>query len=193
MNTSITVNKGVSNLQKMKPIKRGLVIIYHGNGKGKTTAAIGMLIRAIGHGYKVAYLQFLKNSVSGETKFLSKISEVLFYPGGAGFVGIMGDKKSLDEHRKKAKETLKFASKILQEGTYYIVVLDEINCALSLGLLDPEEVLQVINSRKENVNVVLTGCIAPDKLIEIADIVTEMVKVKHIYDQGYLAKIGVDF
>lgn len=187
------MNKGALHLQKMKPIKRGLVIIYHGNGKGKTTAAIGMLIRAIGHGYRAAYLQFLKNSVSGETKFLSKISEVLFYPGGAGFVGIMGDKKSLDEHRKKAKETLKFASKILQEGNYYIVVLDEINCALSLGLLDLEEVLQTINSRKENVNVVLTGCTAPDKLIEIADIVTEMVKVKHIYDQGYLAKIGVDF
>ncbi len=177
----------------MKPIKRGLIVVYHGNGKGKTTAAIGMLIRALGHGYKVAYVQFLKNSVSGETKFLSKATGVLFYSGGLGFVGIMGDKKSLDEHRKKALETLEFVRKILNEGEYYIVVLDEINCALTLGLLKLDDVLRVIGSRKENVNVVLTGCTAPEKLIEVADIVTEMVKVKHIYDRGYLAKIGVDF
>ncbi|MDP8023088.1 MAG: cob(I)yrinic acid a,c-diamide adenosyltransferase [Nitrososphaeria archaeon] len=176
----------------MKPLKRGMVIVYHGNGKGKTTAAIGMLVRALGHGYKVAYVQFLKSSVSGETKFLSRTSGVLFYSGGLGFVGIMGDKKSLDEHRKKALETLEFARKILKED-YYIVVLDEINCALGLGLLNLDDVIDVIRSRKENVNVVLTGCTAPEKLIEIADIVTEMVKVKHIYDQGYLAKIGVDF
>ena len=176
----------------MKPLKRGMIIVYHGNGKGKTTAAIGMLVRALGHGYKVAFVQFLKSSVSGETKFLSKTSGVLFYSGGLGFVGIMGDKRSLDEHRKKALETLEFVRKILNED-YYIVVLDEINCALALGLLNLDEVLNAIQSRKENVNVVLTGCTAPEKLIEVADIVTEMVKVKHIYDQGYLAKIGVDF
>ncbi len=177
----------------MKPIKRGLIIVYHGNGKGKTTASIGMLIRALGHGYKVAYIQFLKSSVSGETKFLSKEPGVLFYSGGLGFVGIMGDKRSIDEHRKKALETLEFARKVLSEGDYYIVVLDEINCALALGLLKIDEVMPVIESRKDNVNVVLTGCTAPKELIEAADIVTEMVKVKHIYDRGYLAKIGIDF
>ncbi len=177
----------------MSIIKRGLIIVYYGNGKGKTTASLGMIIRALGHGYKAAYIQFIKSSVSGETKFLSRLSDVLVYSGGLGFVGIMGDSKAKEEHRKKAMETLGFATGIMKDPTYYVVVLDEINCALSLGLLQPNEVLAALRSRNERVNVVLTGCTAPKEIIDEADIVTEMVKVKHIFDQGYLAKIGVDF
>ncbi len=177
----------------MKPLKRGLVIVYYGDGKGKTTAALGIIMRAVGHGYRAAYIQFIKSSVSGETKFLSKQPDVLVYTGGSGFVGIMGDRKNIEEHRRRARETLDFAERVMKEGLHYVVVLDEINCAVSLGLLDEDSVVRAVNARKENVNVVLTGCTASEKILEIADIATRMVKIKHIYDQGYLAKIGVDF
>lgn len=175
-------------------LRRGLVIVYYGDGKGKTTAAIGIMLRSVGHGYRAALVQFIKsNANSGELKALRGIPGVEVYVGGLGFVGIMGDRKNIEEHREKAAETLRVAASYLSSGQYYVVVLDEVNCAVSTGLLSPDEVLKAIRGRSERTSVVLTGCTAPEEFIREADIVTEMRKVKHVFDEGYLAKIGIDF
>ena len=178
----------------MKPIKRGLVIFYYGDGKGKSTAAFGTAIRALGHGYRVLVVQFIKsNKASGESKFFSAQPNLEMYVGGAGFVGIMNDRKSFEEHQRAAQSTLEFAKNALKSGKYFLVILDEANCAVKLGLIGIDDLISAIESRSENTNVIVTGCGPEEKLIEKADIVTEMKKVKHIYDQGYLAKLGIDF
>jgi len=178
----------------MKPIRRGEVIFYYGDGKGKSTAAFGAAIRAAGHGYKVLIVQFIKsNSASGESKFFSSLPNFKLYVGGAGFVGIMNDKKSFDEHREAAGKTLRYAQEALKSGEYFLVVLDEANCAVKLGLIAIDELIYSIKERSDKTSVIVTGCGPEERLIEMADIVTEMKKVKHIYDQGYLAKLGIDF
>ncbi len=178
----------------MKPIKRGELIFYYGDGKGKSTAAFGAAIRALGHGYRVLIIQFIKsNKASGEGKFLSGQSNLEIYVGGSGFVGIMNDRKSIEEHRRAAQSTLEFARNALKSGEYFLVVLDEANCAVKLGLIGIDDLISALDSRSEKTSVIVTGCGPEEKLIEKADIVTEMKKVKHIYDKGYLAKLGIDF
>lgn len=180
--------------QAIKVLRRGLVIVYFGDGKGKTTAALGIILRAVGHGYRVALVQFIKsNTNSGELKALRGLANVDIYVGGLGFVGIMGDKRSAEEHKIRAVETLKLATEYLKSGRYYVVVLDEVNCAVNAGLLTSEEVISAVRQRSEFTSVVLTGCKAPEEFIKEADIATEMKKVKHIFDEGYIAKIGIDF
>ncbi|MEM4101830.1 MAG: cob(I)yrinic acid a,c-diamide adenosyltransferase, partial [Conexivisphaerales archaeon] len=163
-------------------------------GKGKSTAAFGAAIRAVGNGYSVLLVQFIKsNKASGEGKFFSSVPNLELYVGGSGFVGIMNDRKSIEEHKKAAKKTLEFAGNALRSGKYFLIILDEVNCAVKLGLIGIDELIATLDARSENTNVIVTGCGPEEKLIEKADIVTEMKKVKHIYDQGYLAKLGIDF
>ncbi|MDG6927992.1 MAG: cob(I)yrinic acid a,c-diamide adenosyltransferase [Nitrososphaerota archaeon] len=178
----------------MKPLKRGELIFYYGDGKGKSTAAFGAAIRAIGNGYNVLVVQFIKsNKASGEGRFFSSLPNLQLYVGGSGFVGIMNDRKSIEEHRKAAKSTLEFASNALKSGKFFLVILDEANCAIKLGLIGIDELIAVLDARSTSTNVIVTGCGPEEKLIEKADIVTEMKKIKHIYDQGYLARLGIDF
>lgn len=178
----------------MKPLKRGELIFYYGDGKGKSTAAFGTAIRAIGNGYSVLVVQFIKsNKSSGEGRFFSSLPNLQLYVGGSGFVGIMNDRKSIEEHKKAAEITLDFARDALKSGKYFLVILDEANCAVKLGLIEIDELITALDARSERTNVIVTGCGPEEKLIEKADIVTEMKKVKHIYDQGYLAKLGIDF
>lgn len=173
---------------------RGLVIIYTGEGKGKTTAALGLALRAVGRRMKVLMIQFIKEAgSSGEHFSVGKLEpEFELVPTGKGFVGMAGDTHPFGEHRKAAEMGLELARKRIMSGEYDIVILDEICCALSLGLLRIEDVIELIDKKPEKVTLVLTGRGANPRLLEKADLVTEMREVKHPFEKGKWAKIGID-
>jgi|SRR3989344_5127799 len=173
---------------------KGLIIVYTGNGKGKTTAALGMALRTVGWGGKVLVIQFIKAWKTGEHKAIEKfIKDITIIPAGSGFVGIMGDKKTKEEHTASAKKALKLAKKEIMSKKWPLVILDEINGALEGKLVEFKEVLSLLASKPEEVTMVLTGRQAKPEIIERADLVTEMKKIKHPFDSGILAKKGVDY
>ena len=179
--------------EQAKPV--GLTIVYTGDGKGKTTAALGMCLRAVGYGYRVCIIQFVKGSWKyGEIDGIKRLEpEVEFYRMGKGFVGIIDDQLPFEEHQKAAMETLVFAKEKLASGKYDIVILDEINVAVQLGLIEVEKVLELIRIKPEKVHLVMTGRGADSEVIEKADLVTEMREIKHPYQKGILGQKGVDF
>ncbi len=173
----------------------GLTIVYTGDGKGKTTAALGMCVRAAGYGFKNCIVQFIKGSWKyGELDGLKQLKpEVEIYQMGKGFVGIIDDELPFEEHRKAAVKALEFAKGKMSSGKYNIIILDEINVAMKLGLLEVEDVLEFVNDKPENVHLVLTGRGAFSEIIDKADLVTEMKEIKHPYQKGILAQKGIDF
>ncbi len=175
--------------------KNGLVIVYTGKGKGKTTAALGMALRAVGYSYKVCMIQFIKGSWHYGEMTSSKRLEPEFEitAVGRGFVGIIDDKTPVEEHKRIANEALHIAQEKIFSEKYEIVILDEVNYAVNLGLVKLDDVLELIRKKPKNVNLVLTGNYAKDKLIELADLVTEMRDVKHPFKSGIRAKKGIDF
>ncbi len=175
--------------------EQGLTIIYTGKGKGKTTAALGIALRAAGYEKKICMIQFIKGSWHYGEMISSKKLEPDFemIAVGKGFVGIIDDKDPKEEHEKIAKEAIKICQKKIQSGNYDIVILDEINYAVNLGLIELEEVLKLIESKPPELDIVLTGNYAKDELIEMADLVTEMKEVKHPFQKGKKAKKGIDF
>jgi cob(I)alamin adenosyltransferase len=172
--------------------EKGLLIVFTGNGKGKTTAALGMAVRAAGHGMKTLVLQFIKGSWAyGELRSLEKIQEIGIKPLGSGFTW---KKESLDEDRRLAEAGWEQAVFEIKRGYYDIIVLDELNVVLSYGLLAGETVLQALENRPPGPCVVVTGRNAPDELVEIADLVTEMKEIKHPFrDRGLKARKGIEF
>jgi cob(I)alamin adenosyltransferase len=174
---------------------RGLLAVYTGDGKGKTTAALGLCVRAVGHGYRVAIIQFIKGSWHyGELDGILRLApEVSLEALGKGFVGIIDDKLPREVHEQAALATLAEARRVIGSGAHRIVILDEINVALQLGLLQISEVLDVVQSRPREMHVVCTGRGAPAELIAAADLVTEMREVKHPFKQGLMAQRGFDF
>lgn len=178
----------------MRNSERGWIIVYTGDGKGKSTAAFGMALRAIGWGWKVAILQFIKgNWPTGEEKTFSLFpNQVLFKKLGIGFV-TWHPKKPYEEHLKVAKEALNEAKRIINSNEYDLVILDEINNATRFNLLSVEEVLDLIKNKPEKVNLVLTGRGADKRIIEVADIVTEMKNMKHPFERGEWARPGIDY
>jgi cob(I)alamin adenosyltransferase len=176
-------------------IEKGLVIVYTGNGKGKTTAALGMALRAIGYDYKVCMLQFIKGSWHYGEMDSSKKLEPNFelIAIGKGFVGILDDNSSREEHEKYAKEALKICRKKIFSEKYDIVILDEVNYAINLGLIDIEEIKKIIKEKPSDLDLVLTGNHAKEEIIELADLVTEMKEIKHPFKSGIKAKKGIDF
>lgn len=173
---------------------KGLIIVYTGDGKGKTTAALGMAMRTVGWGGKVLIVQFVKLWKTGEHKTIEKfLPDITIIPSGEGFVGIMGDKKPKQTHSASAKKALLFSKKEIMSKKWPLVILDEINGAIEGKLIELKEVLSLLASKPEEVSVVLTGREAKPEIIQKADLVTEMKKVKHPYDSGVLAKKGVDF
>ncbi len=178
--------------RKAPKVERGLVIVYTGDGKGKTSAALGTAIRALGTGWKVAFLQFMKGAwKSGEENVVPLFDgQWLLRKLGRGFTW---DHDSLDEDIQAAREAWQEALGILFSGEYELVVLDEINYVLSYGFLDVNQVIEALRQRPQHVHVVCTGRNAPHALVEFADLVTEMRKVKHPFDQGILAQRGIDF
>ena len=175
--------------------KDGLIIVYTGKGKGKTTAALGIALRAVGHGKKICMIQFIKGSWHyGEMHSSKKLEpEFEIIAIGRGFVGIIDDTTPKEEHKNIAKEAIKISIEKIQSGKYDIVILDEINYAINLDLVKVEDVLNLIKSKPPGLDLVLTGNYAKDEIIELADLVTEMKEVKHPFQRGIKAKKGIDF
>lgn len=174
---------------------QGLLIVYTGDGKGKTTAGLGMCVRAVGYGWKVCVLQFVKGSWKyGELEGIKRLApEVELRVVGQGFVGIVDDHKQFEEHQAAARKGLAEAGEILGSGEYPLVILDELNVAIQLGLLTRKEVEKILERRTLEQHLVITGRGAPDWLIEQADLVTEMREIKHPYQKGIKAQKGVDW
>lgn len=173
----------------------GLLIVYTGDGKGKTTAALGMALRAVGYRWRVCIVQFVKGSWKyGELKGLKRLEpEVELNVAGEGFVGIVDDNLPLEEHRKAAQSALKLAEEKMLSGEYRLLILDELNIAVSLGLISEQELGELLDKRPVSLHMVITGRDATKSLIERADLVTEMTEIKHPYQKGILAQKGIDF
>lgn len=180
--------------------RRGLIVLYTGNGKGKTTAALGMSFRALGHGWRVLVIQFFKGDwpvVFGELEMGKRLSpQFQVLQLGKGFVKAMGDKKPFDEHLAAAKDALRIAREHITSGAYDLIVLDEIIYAIDYAgvqLVSLEEVLGLLDVKPTALHLVLTGRNAPQALIDRADLVTEMQEVKHPWQQKVPAQVGVDY
>jgi cob(I)alamin adenosyltransferase len=178
-----------------QPNDRGLVIAYTGNGKGKTTAALGLCIRALGHGNKCLIIQFIKSNWEyGELKGVSGLgSNVEIRPMGVGCFGMPGDETPRNEHRRAARRALETARDEMVSGGYEVIVLDEIFIATHYGLIGTDDVLDMITQKPDAVNLVLTGRYADQEILDIADLVTEMREIKHPYHDGMLSKKGIDY
>lgn len=172
--------------------RRGLIIVFTGEGKGKTSAALGMVLRAAGHGMRIGVFQFIKGKWHpGELKALSLLPTVEVVRYGAG---IIRNREDLSEDTELVKEGWERARKAITENGYDMVVLDEINYALRRGFLDVHEVLEVLRRRPPGMHVILTGRYAPEVLIDEADLVTEMRLVKHhLKEKGIRAQKGIEF
>ncbi|MCC6404893.1 MAG: cob(I)yrinic acid a,c-diamide adenosyltransferase [Candidatus Yanofskybacteria bacterium] len=172
-----------------------MILLITGNGKGKTTSAIGQAVRAVGDGRRVLMVQFIKGPWrSGEDD-----AQMLLRPQfkivktGLGFVGILGDTLPREEHARAAHEGLAFAYGEIMSGGWDMVILDEVNNAVHLGLLSVADVMEVIRAVPEGVDLLLTGRDAPEAFIEVADIVSEVVEVKHPYQQGQEGREGMEW
>ncbi len=175
--------------------KEGLVIVYTGNGKGKTTAALGLAMRAIGYEHKVCMLQFIKGSWHyGEMDSSKKLEpDFELIAIGKGFVGILDDNSTREEHEKYAAEALKICREKIFSEKYNVVILDEVNYAIDFGLIDVKEMIKIIKEKPSSLDLVLTGNHAKEEIIELADLVTEMKEIKHPFKSGIKAKKGIDF
>jgi cob(I)alamin adenosyltransferase len=168
-----------------------IVIVNTGDGKGKSTAAFGTMIRAVARGWQVSVIQFLK---SGDWKVgEEKIGRDLGVDWWAIGDGFTWDSTDMSESQAIAQEAWRFAAEVIRSGDYDLVILDEITYPMNWGWIDSAEVIETIRTRPEKVNVIVTGRDAPEPLIDLADTVTEMAKVKHAYDQGVMARRGLDF
>ena len=198
-----------------KPVisKKGLVICYIGDGKGKTSAAMGLAARASGANLNVFILQFVKARqrredekrqtgewpLSNEIEFYNKISvphgmgKIDTDQVGVGFVGILGDRKDKDEHIREALRGLELARKIIFSGDYQVVILDEIVSAVELDLLTEADVVDIIKQKPADLHLVITGHNKFKQILKHCDLVTEMKMAKHPYYEGVLAQKGIDF
>lgn len=181
--------------------KTSVVVVYTGPGKGKTSASIGLMARALGRGWKVAYVQFIKEWEVGEHNFIHKIEPVFkktltFYKGGKGFYKageLSAEKVSEKEHRQAAKETYDFAFQCATSGEYDLVICDEINNAAHDGLIAYAGFEALLKNRHPKTSLCLTGRNFPDELIKYTDIATNMSKIKHHFDDKFLANEGIDY
>ena len=184
------------NLKRLSPKKQtGLVIIMTGKGKGKTTAGLGIALRAVGHGMNVCVISFLKGTLySGEIDGIKRLApNVEFHLTGKGFCMTRGDKYPFDVHRDRAQKAIALAKKKISSGAFDIVMLDEINNAVDLQLVDLSQVFALIEQKPSSMHLVLTGRNAHPELIKKAHTVTEMRELKHAYLQGIEPQKGIDF
>lgn len=170
-------------------MEKGYVHVYTGNGKGKTTAALGLSLRAVSAGKKVFFGQFIKGMEYSELKAVEFLPNFEIKQFGRGcFIY----NEPTEEDRKSAMEGLLELEKILNSGKYDIVVLDELNIALYYELLDINKVLEIIKNKPENVELIITGRYAKEEIMEVADLVTEMKEIKHYYTKGIQARVGIE-
>ena len=173
-----------------------MLLAFTGNGKGKTTAAIGNSIRILGAGKRALMVQFIKGPwISGEHTAAKRLEpDFKIIQTGKGFVGILGDKLPIEEHIQAAREGLSIAKKEIAQGQYHLLILDEVHNAIALGLLSTEFVLSFVDYAKKKVeHIITTGRDAPPEIIDQADLVTEMREIKHPYQKKELAKKGLAF
>lgn len=174
--------------------EKGLVIIYTGEGKGKTTAALGLVLRAVGYKKKCLMVQFGKAWFTGELVGIKKLSPYAkIIQGGKGFVKILGDRLPLSEHKKAALKTFDLLYNEVMSDKWDIVVADEIIGVLKPKILSMTKLVKLITDKPKRLDLILTGHNLPISLIKYADLVTEMKEIKHPYQKGILAKKGLDF
>lgn len=181
--------------------KESIVIVYTGDGKGKTSASLGLLARALGTRWNVAFIQFIKYWGVGEHTFLHDIQPLFkdqlhFYKGGKGFYNA-GDLSEVEitpeQHTQAAEETFDEALNCVSSGDYDLVICDEINNAVHDGLLSVDHLKQLFEKRAKNTSLCLTGRNFPEELLDQVDIATNMTKVKHHFDEKFLANPGIDY
>lgn len=169
-----------------------MIHIYTGDGKGKTTAALGLALRACGANKRVAILQFLKKGDSSEFKTIKKYRlPILIESYGIGFYKILGDKKPEEKHKQAAQKALKRFHDLIEKSDFDVIILDEINVAIDCGLIEVKEVIEIIGLNKK-AELILTGRNAHPKVIKLADLVTIMRKHKHYFDKGVRARKGIE-
>ena len=179
--------------EKPRRQRKNLVILNTGNGKGKTTAALGTAFRAMGHGWRVCMVQFIKGKWKpGEVRMASKLPRGQFeiIPMGEGFTW---ESENLDKDKATAQKAWEIAKAKLLSGDYQLVILDEITYTITYKFLDLDDVIDAIRQRPSHVNVILTGRGAHPALMELADLVSEVQEVKHPYRQGILAQVGIEY
>lgn len=192
--------------KKLNPIARkGLTIIYYGNGKGKTSAAVGLAVRAAGSGFNVFFLQFVKGEwPCGERDFFENVQQKLkgnkkkiglieAAAVGKGFVKILGDKKPFTVHQQAAKDGLWMAHEAMRSGKYQLVILDELISAFESKLLKISDLVKIVKEKPADLHLVLTGHVLPKQLATKADLVSEVNMIKHPYYKGILAQRGIDY
>ncbi len=173
-------------------VKKGLIIIYTGNGKGKSTAAFGTAIRAIGSGFKVAIVQFIKGKwKTGEAKFFKSLKgQCQIFEMGDGFTW---DTKNFEEDVKTAQRAWKKCCELLHDKKHQLVIFDEINYAIAYNFLDVNEVIAQLKQKPQHKHVILTGDKVAKELVDLADLVTQMKCIKHPYQKGIKAQPGIEF
>ena len=174
---------------------RGLVVVITGHGKGKTTTALGIAVRACGHEMRICIIQFMKGDLySGEWDGVRKMEcAIELHATGKGFCGIQGNPYPHREHRQNAQDAVALAREKMASGNYDLIILDEINNALHLQLVDLEQVLALIREKPPLTHLVLTGRDAHPEVIELADTVSEVVEIKHAYRKGIEPQPGIDY
>ena len=174
------------------PLSTGLIQLYTGNGKGKTTASLGQALRACGHGLKVLMIQFMKGSKNyGELLSSESVPGLEIVQKGLPTFVKKGEPS--EEDLRLAAEGMDLARKTVKDAAHDILILDEINCAVDYGLVDVNEVLELIRNKPEKMELIMTGRYAPKELVEVADLVTEMKEVKHHYNTGVQMREGIEF
>jgi cob(I)alamin adenosyltransferase len=181
--------------------KESVVVVYTGEGKGKTSAGLGLLTRALGNRWNVAFIQFIKYWGVGEHVFIRDImplfkDQLLFYKGGKGFYDageLTANQVTPEQHKQAALETYEKALECATSGRYQLVICDEINNAVHDGLLNEDQLRKLIEKRAPNTSLCLTGRDFPEALLNHVDIATNMAKIKHHFDDKFLANKGIDF
>jgi cob(I)alamin adenosyltransferase len=173
---------------------RGLVHVYTGDGKGKTTAALGLCLRAIGWGRKTCVVQFIKGYPDiGEGHFATAFPKCFALKQFVIDNSLAIDESKVNARAEEARAALEYAQGVIADGEYEVVVLDEINNAMHHGLVDVSKVVELIDSRPDGVEIVLTGRNAPERIVELADYVTEVRSIKHPMERGVTARKGIDY
>lgn len=171
---------------------KGIVLVITGNGKGKTTAAMGQALRALGHGFKVLVIQFMKGKKYGEVLCAEKLlPDLKIIPCGLDSFVMKDNPAPVDI--ELARQGLKLAKEAIASGEYQMVILDEINVALDFKLIPLEEVLDLIRNKPDSIDLVLTGRYAPQEIIDLADTVSEVKEIKHHYAKGIKERAGIEF
>ena len=173
-------------------MKKGLLMVFTGDGKGKTTSALGMALRSAGHGLKVCFIQFIKGGWKyGELEAVKRYQDVIdFHVMGRGFTWKSDD---LEKDKAAARHAWHFAQEAMASNRYHLVVMDEFTYLLTYGMIDLQPVLATLVNKPEHLHVAITGRGAPKELLAVADMVTEMQETKHPYKVGIMAQKGVEF